>query len=591
MLIITLLSVNIFLPAFLCDNNLVQKLNKFYNFDHNIYIFTDRFTMLQEELYDNDVPSTYLLLRYSSSKDYSYRYFRIADSDPKNCILFVFTNASPSTKTFQSNATEFNVTMQLSYWNRKIKVGFIVTTDVVNEGSMKFVKDIIDWSWSNLLIDMFVLLRSDGYDQVFTFNPYKYKDEIIQVEPNQLRMYFQDKSSNLYGYKLHLSFPVESDFLLYTRNEFKSKDGKLCEYILHGLNATYYVTINATHTWNSFVQQVIARESDFSPRRFSVQYIHVPVSRVYTYPVGNEKYILLLPSAVPYNEFQAFLKNFTTHNSIVKIIVPIMLIIAILWTFKAFKYRESMLFRSVVDVLGLLFTLDVNGTRNCTDMDVRLFVISLSVGGFFFMNTILSLFISLLMQPIMQSEINTYDQFDQTSLKIKVPNLEFLPHMLDLAALNKRAWKNRIEVAKSSNDNIYQIYTYNTKYAYYFSSTRTYLLLQRQKYFSLRGFHVPQESLGTALNAYAIGARAPFRERVDYLIMQAFSVGLYDKWTRDTYTNLTKSGYFDRFKIVKEEPEQIFAIPVIILYGYLLSIVVFLFECGYFNLKKRRGFG
>lgn len=572
----------------MCGDNFVQKLNKFYNFDNNIFLFTDP-AVLQKVIYDNDVSRTTTVL-FKGKNSERINLFRIALSCGKNCVLFVFKNhVSTSTKPFQLNATEFNATMQLLYWNRKIKVGFIITTDVVNAGSMKFVKDIIDWSWSNLLIDMFVLLRTDDNDQVFTFNPYKSKDEIIQIEPNQLWMYFHEKSSNLYGYQMRLTFSVEVDFLIYTSKGFKSKDGKMCEYILNGLNATYSARINATQAWNSFVRQVIAGEADFSPRRYSIQNIHVPVSRVFTYPVGTEKYILLVPSARPYNQFGAFFKNFTINNSIINIMGPILLIIAILWAFKAFKYRESMLLQSVVEVIGLLFTVDVEGTRNLTDMDVRLFLVSLSVGGFFFMNTILSIFISLLLQPLMHSEINSFDQFDETSLKIKVPSAEFVSHMLELAALNKRDWKNRIEVSKSINENVNQIYNYDTRFAYYYSSIRTDILLERQRRLPIRGFHVPRQYLRTALNAYAIGSRAPFRERVDYLIMQAFSAGLYDKWKRDTFGNLTETGYFDRFEVINDELEQTFAIPFMIFYGYVLSIVVFLFECGYFNLKKRCG--
>lgn len=560
----------------------VEQLNDFYKFDHNILLFNDPVHMLQDGIYDNGIPKTILLLNNDNNNEQSYQH--IALSGGKNCILFVFTSGSSSTEEKFLNDAERQAINVISYWNVKIKIGFIVAAQVTYEDRLKFLKQIFSWSWSKLIVDVFVLHLDNDHNLVYTYSPFR-SNEIIQVEPTELWMYFQDKSSNLFGHQLHVSFIYEDASIRYTKNGFESRDGKMCEYILNGLNATYRVTFRENITLGYYEKRIKNGSIDFTPRRYELLNITDPESRIYTYPVTIDSVILMVPAAKPYNQFQGFLKNFTVNNSFVSIALPIILIIVTFWIFRLLKHGEGMIFQVIVDVISLLFTLDIKKEKN-SDNSNRLFILSLSFGGFFFTSGVLSVFISLLTQPIKQAEINTFDQFDKTAFKIAVPDPAYTFHLMYFSGLKGKDWKNRVEEAFKLDKFMYQMYSYNTRYAYFLTRSRTDVLIERQKHLSLSGFHIPQEYFRLSLTGYCIGPRAPFKERVDQLIHQAFQAGLYDKWNRDTYPNLIKVGYFEKFDVIEDDPEETFNILVVITYGWFLSIVVFLSEISYGYFKR-----
>lgn len=518
-------------------------------------------------------------------------YQRIALSGGKNALALAFTNASTLMKETLFNDAPFTATKELSYWNVKVKIGIIIVTNTSHmmayDERLKFVKKIFDWSWSNRIVHLFVLyLENDHNNFVFTYNPYK-SNKIIQVDATELSMYFPDKSSNLYGHQLHISYLYEDASIRYTKNGFESRDGKMCEYILNGLNATYRVTFRENVTFGLYEALILNGSVDFTPRRYFMNNVSSPKARIFTYPVTIDYIILMMPAAKPFNQFEGFLKNFTVNNSIVLIIVPIVLIVAVLWMFRLMKSAKSMLLQSVVDVVNLLLTLD-GGKHTSDSCSDRLFVLSLAFGGFFFTNGVLSIFISLLTQPVTQAEINTFDQFDKTSLKVAVPDPAYTFDLLQLAAVKGKNWTNRVEEAYRLEKFIYQMYSYNTRYAYFLTRSRSDVLIERQKHLSLRGYHIPQEYFSLFLTAYYIGSRAPFKERVDQLILQAFQAGLYDKWNRDTYPNLIKVGYFKKFDVIRDDPEEEMNVLVVPIYGWCLSVALFLIEIGYVQLKNKR---
>lgn len=508
----------------LSGESFVQQLNEFYKFDHNILLFNDQVQMFHEGNYDSRVPRTILLLK--SDKINQEYYKRIALSGGNNCIVFVFMNVvsvSSSTEETLLNDALLEVTEKLSYWNVKIKIGIIVTTttDLDHDERMRFLKKIFDWSWRNLIVNIFLLCVASDQNVAYTYNPFK-SNEIIRIEPTELWMYFQDKSSNIYGHQLHISFLYEDASIRYTKDGFESRDGKMCEYILNGLNATYRVTFRENVTFGLYESLIYNRSVDITPRRYDMINITEPKSRIFTYPITIDSIILMVPKAKPYNQFQGFLKNFTLNYSIVLIAAPTILIIIIIWIVRLFKSSKSALFRSVVDVIRLLFTLDIKGKKNYSDLSDRLFILSLSFGGFLFTNGVLSVLISLFTQPVMRAEINTYDQFDKTSMKIAVPDPAYTVELLRMASAKGKDWKNRIEEKYRLEKFMYQMYSYNTIYAYFLTRSRADVLIERQKHLSLRGYHIPQEYFTLSLSAYFIGSRAPFKERVDQLIHQAF---------------------------------------------------------------------
>lgn len=180
-----------------------------------------------------------------------------------------------------------------------------------------------------------------------------------------------------------------------------------------------------------------------------------------------------------------------------------------------FKGVTSNLLESIAEVAVLLFTMYVVRRKLKCSTSGRLFTLALSFGGLFFANKIMSMFISLLTQPSMSPEINSFDQFDRTSLRIAVPNYRFDTYVLEVAALKGKNWTNRVEQVYNYDRFIHQIYSFNTSQSYVFSHSRCGVLFDRQKQLSLRGYHIPKEYFEVTISAYLLRPRAPFKDRMN----------------------------------------------------------------------------
>lgn len=94
----------------------------------------------------------------------------------------------------------------------------------------------------------------------------------------------------------------------FVNNEFKYIDGKMCEYILTGLNATFNVQLDDDVTFHENYTGVA-----LAPRlRGLAAVINSKQLNFFTYPLIEERIILLVPAPKPYKQLESFLKNSPT---------------------------------------------------------------------------------------------------------------------------------------------------------------------------------------------------------------------------------------------------------------------------------------
>lgn len=587
MILILIVSLN----AFLSEGSFIQQLNQFYGFDHNIFVFTDAINTLHEIYLVDDHPRTIIQLN-NSNQAYKLEnkpqvFGRIALLG-SNCLLLVFlsgySHEKPLERANSLNDVGMSTIVELIKWNERMKIGIIVGETIAEDGHLEIVQNLFKWSWKYSIIYVFVAFLHGDLENIFTYNPYD-SHQISICRSLDVPLYFPEKTKNLFGHPVRIAFQPDPISIQYVKNDFRSKDGKLCEYILKGLNASYIIREVKNISFDSIENEAMANGVDLVPRLRRVKPKTASKPAIYTYPVILDVSILLVPAAEPYSPISAFLLNFTKENFLV-LISLIFSLILILWAIRRSTSVQRKFLRNCMDVINLLCGLDIKRGKS-TSNDEQWNIVSLSFGGFFFTNLILSTFISILAKPSFQPEIDTMDQFDQTSLEIVPPDASYVAPFLDLAQFRGRNWTDRINLKFDTTDFTVQIYGCNNKYSYLFTRSRTEVLIERQKHIStIRCFHVPGEHLRSYAYSYLVGAQAPFKDEVNLLILQAFSAGFYAKWSKEVYRNLSGEGFFDDFISDNDETVESFSMPLVMLYAWVLCTIVFVYENFYFRLRK-----
>jgi len=172
-----------------------------------------------------------------------------------------------------------------------------------------------------------------------------------------------------------------------------------------------------------------------------------------THPIQTESLILVVPEALPYPEFTAYLKTVMSDNFFVYSFITIVLVICLLTAFRWIKQKRFLLFQCAADVLNLLMNDDGDiKYRNLPRVEVFV-ILPLTFAGFIIVNGILSTLQSYVTRPVLQPQINTIEDVYNSPFPILTPDegnwynttidsLTFL--------LNRSDWSDRVHAMSAS---------------------------------------------------------------------------------------------------------------------------------------------
>lgn len=570
---------------------LIRNINKFFTIDQNIFLLESSID-INRYVYE---PSSPNVLHEHTSEHTPQSIFTFKRRDDgitgldslkeikhKNTFLVVVSVKS----NFVQNENLFTQIKEIQRLNINMKIGVFFSHIFSDD-----LHNLFEWCWKHRIINIFVAFYTnlegpysryhDHLLNIFNYSPFETFDVINVTGCESVEKYFPTKICDFKQHPIRMGIYDNTWLFQYSETDRRigGPDGKLWKVIRRFLNASF--TINVDHQREYIWQMLKANEIDVVPflHRFPEQQLS------YLYPMNMETEVIAVPEARPYPEFIGYLRSITSKNIFGYSLIFILLVVLLLGTIRYIKRKKVIIFQCAADVLNLL--MNDNGFikyRELSGSEVFL-IVPLTFAGFVIVNGILSTLQSYLTQPIIQPQIDTIEDIFNSPFPILTPSKYWaseLPNVL--GNISKHGgWNNKVHLIQNA-ELLPQIFAYNTTISVLLFKSHVKILVEHQKRLNIRGYHIPtQIYILKFLSSYHINADFPFIERFNEIIHRLLNAGLYDKWTNELYSEV-KGKVFSAnrrdYNIGTHEESEIemLPIPTFIIYGWIVSIIVLIFE-------------
>lgn len=301
------------------------------------------------------------------------------------------------------------------------------------------------------------------------------------------------------------------------------------------------------------------------------------------YPMTMSSVFIIVPEALPYSDFLAFLRSLTSKALFGYFSGAI---IATILSLSAFRYveRKTFLFlQSAADVVNLL--LNDNGYINYRRLSrAEVFVVGpLTFVGFIMVNGILSNLQSYVTQPVLQPQIRTFDDLYSSSLNITIPSEYWRNRLLETATNQSKYqdWNDKISVMEYQQL-FKQVQLFDISTAYLLGGSDVYALQKIQKLLGIRGYFNTEIQIANLLNLYPINENFLFFEKLNEIILRIHGAGLYVVWVRDLFAEsenrivVSNRERLEYQQVISDV--ETFEFPMLIVYGWIAGSVVLVVE-------------
>lgn len=547
--------------------NLINKLNEFFNFDHNIYLLDasvdiNRFVGRREI-----IPRSLYVFK---SADVNITGLKsLTDIKSKNTFMVVV----PESSTFDRNLKLLNRLLEIQKLQIKMKIGMFFP----HFASTVDLEHLFRWCKKQLIVNIFAAayLQSEvnqgASDEpslnIFTFHPFGTFEVANVTGSETYHEYFLSLDSNFHEHQLRLGHSL-----------FYPPDKELWFTVIKLMNASFSPNIGASE------------ETDINP------YVSMlnPITGYNVYPSLMETHMIIVPEALPYSGFSAYLQAVTSNEFCNYSLITIGTVILLLSVIRYIKQRKISFFESVADVLNLL--INDNGYIQCQRLSREevFIIVPLTFVGLVIVNGILSILQSYLARPILQPQINTIDDIYRSPFPIVTFDKVFITPLIDtLTNLSEHYdWSKKV----IANNGLYyaNFREYNRSAALLIDVKDMNLMLEGQKRLNIKIVRNPGIQVFKDVCTYFIVPKFLFFQRFNDIVQRVKSAGLYDLWEqRYTYVRVKmivgeNIHLRNQIEIVVEN----FEFPMLVVYGWFASIIVFFIEiiCKKFKLSQIKTF-
>lgn len=575
--ILTLLST----VSFHQEVKLINQLNNFFDFDHNILLLDssidyNRYVHGSDSIKDNYTPQSLYNFEWINNSIVGLESLKKIRS--KNTFLIVVPASSQS----EGNIKLFARIKSIQRLNIYMKIG-VFFPDLASTHSIEKMFRLC-WDEHRMLNVFAAFYQTTSTKSVlnfFTFNPFG-AFNVINVTKSKTLKDYVDKLPNLQKHPLRVPL-VGVNIADY--------DAKLWGSVRDILNASISrVRINGTMMalMQTPLKLLDADVIDIVP------YLHLSEEHRNVYPMVMDKLVIIVPQALPFSGFMAYLQRITSDHLFIYFFLTIVVVSLLLTLSRFLKEKKILFLKSVLDVSSLI--MNDNSTVKYTRLhraDVCL-IVPLTFAGLVFVNGILSIFQSYVTLPVIQPQIDTTDDLYKSPFPILVPNTNYAIEVTDLLGnISKHdGWSSKVcpVILDEINE---QILNFNTSISYATMYSRAKMLLEIQKRFNIRGYHIPNEfCLKESMLTYSVNDNFPFIERLNDIIHSLREGGIYQKWLEENEELMVK--IFVRNRKVQAEnvySSNVEEFPTVICYGWAASIIVFIIELiwqwyKFYNLRK-----
>ncbi len=541
------------------EQQLISELNKYFQFDHNIYLLeksvdTNHFidTRGQKEF----TPTSLFFFENINGNITGMESLRNVKT--KKTFLIV----SPVSSKFQSNFNLLNHVKTIQQLQIKMRIGLSFR----EVASSLDLQKLFEWSWSSRIINIFAATYSPTADNqsrssgdvlnIFTYNPFG-KFNVINVTVN-------DSFDNFF-LKQNCNFQQHPIRVIRRRTDY------FWPIALHVMNATYTeLKYNATT-----MSEVMENQFDMA--------LGITIS---VYPpnamtiVKTFKLVIVVPEALPYGEFVAYLESIAKDTILIYSLVVIIGVMLMLSIVRYTAQKRILFFESAADVLNLLMNDNASIKYPQLSRPELFFIVPLTFVGLIIVNGILSNLQSYLTQPVLQPQIHTIEDIYKSPFPIVAMSegeKNTATNALTILSKHKN-WEDKIQVDPNVRLNAE---TFNRSLTFLTLSDDATMLLRIQKKLGIRGYHITEAHLNDYFDSYHVHKAFPFIERLNEIIRRLQSAGLYDEWKR-------RQDEFDEKKFIEEKFGSIqrrngneiksFPVPIFIAYGWIGGVILLVIE-------------
>lgn len=568
------------------EMKLINQLNNFYNFDHNIYLLnpsTDMNLFLNAKRGSDLTPySSYVfqsvddeitgLERMIAPTRRRYLFVlehelnRTAESKSVMKTKNLFMIVTPESGEFENNFNLFKKVKEMQTLKLRMKIGLFFYHFVSSDN----LKKLFEWFWNRRIINVFAAtFVVDKFSEkrlfnLFTFNPFG-RFNVIDITDNfSLNKLFLSVETNFQQHPIKMGHTFKESY-----------DKKLWLAIFNVMNCSFTISdrlySNSTESLENKIYVFPQLFEQINPWDLNV------------YPMKYEWKVLVVPAAVPYPDFSAYLRTMTsniffTYSSITVIGAMFLLIII-----RYVSHKKLQLFQSVADILNLL--MNDNGAIKypmLTTIEACLLV-PLTFVGLIFVNGILSSLQKHLIRPILQPQIDTIEDVYSSSIIITTDREFYVKEITEIfETKHPDVWTNRFAVMETTNftekrDTFALISFPEGMYT-------SNVLLKSQKRLDIKRYHISKLFLKKYIHSYGVNDEFPFTDRINEILHWVRCSGLYEKWLEE-YFNAIEDEIVEKNRVIFEHGKskvnvviEPVSIPIFIVYGWCMAAVVLVIE-------------
>lgn len=547
------------------EMELISELNNYFNFDHNIFWLhsSAHIAHFVDTSQRGQLPPKSLSI-FQNATD-----LRTVKLSSKNALLIV----APETSKPESNINVLGEILRLQQSQSGLHVGYFFKNFPLQDDLYKFFEKCWRSGILNIFASFFTYPRdSQGLLNVFTYNPFG-RFALINVTSRQCNCRSIDKVF------LKQNSNFQQNRIVFSQYDNFPSSKMLWTTVLSVMNASI-ITSNRTMLKDGI--SVIP----------SLYYIGKPIN-ITLYPIKAMTWLMLVPQALPYPQFSAYLHTIMSDIFFVYTTVTIIGVMLLLIYCRYVKDQKILLFESVADVLNLL--MNDNGFIKYQQLShiEMLLICPLTFVGFVFVNDILSNLQSYLTQPVIQPQINTFDDLYRSPFPICIEKGISQKRLIDVLKVisNHTDWRGKMlemsyEQIEEHRNN------FNKSISFIADEATANALLSVQKQLNIRGYHVVQILIEKNLDHFPVNKAFPFAERLNDIVHRIRSAGLYEKWEKED-NNFNVTTLLKRhLEILRnnEESDDIdrFPFPMIVVYGWISSVIAFVMEIIKWNYRFSR---
>lgn len=555
-------------PAIRCERyrevQLINQLNNFFCFDHNIFLvdpMTDPHPYIpsQNSNCDGHFRTQTVFVLNSETNDAYFWYGPkpiVRKFRGKNTLVIVVAGSwnSENDERMLTLISRLNTIQQINL--RSKIVMFFDDSDT----SLDVVERLFRLNWKDGVADIVCAFYSMSSFNVYRYDPFNIFELINLTGSESFQKYFFDKVPNYYQHPLQVY--VDSN---YQANVFNSVMD-FWRSVARVFNTTLSTTRNITAA--EFKLSLYSRTS-------------IP-SRLY--PLFNRRTVLLVPHAQPITDVAVYLQNSTWMRLFAYTFVMIVAAILVLAISGYLHTQKILHFQCAVHVIDLLMNNnDAIRYRQLHRADIFI-ILPFTFAGLIVMNGIVSVFQSFLTVPIYGRQINSIDDLYRSSLHIgSITGPKEHTNRLMESISGHGNWMDRVSEIRVFEDIISGDYSFaNNSLAYIVWESQFKQLTRMQERFGLKALN-KLTNLEHFFTSLYVVENFPFIDAVNDIIHYYASSGLLNKHhgtsKNDFYLDDENVRRLESIsKSVSDGGFNVPTVPTVIWCGWISSVIVFIFE-------------